>query len=91
MALLTGATLLPGYVIVADNEQMYIHTLPPITVERNGNRQQTIQATMQTIANWMEGFIRKHPEQWYVFRPMWSMGEARDLKIQKASLSRNVS
>ena len=91
LALLTGATLLPGYVIVADNEQMYIHTIPPITVERNGNRQQMIQATMQTIARWMEGFIRDHPEQWYVFRQMWSMGEARDRKIQKASLSRNVS
>ncbi|MBI5653122.1 MAG: lysophospholipid acyltransferase family protein [Chloroflexi bacterium] len=89
LALLTGAAILLGYVRVAANGQMAIHTLPPLTVEANGNRQHAIQTTMQLMARQIETFIRECPEQWYVFRPMWSMGEQRDRKIQKASLSRN--
>jgi len=89
MAFLTGASILVGHAYVADNEQMFVHTTPPIFVERNGDRQTVIQTTMQEIARRMEVFIREHPEQWYVFRPMWSMDEKRLRQIQNASLSAN--
>lgn len=89
MALLTGAAILVGHAYVADNEHMYVHTTPPIFVEKGGDRHATIQATMQEIARRMEVFIREHPEQWYVFRPMWNLDEKRLRQIQKASLSAN--
>ncbi len=91
MALLTGAAILVGHAYVADDEHIYIHTTTPIFVQAKGDRREIMQATMQEIARRMEVFIREHPEQWYVFRPMWTLDEKRLQQIQKASLSTNKS
>ncbi|MBI5305376.1 MAG: lysophospholipid acyltransferase family protein [Chloroflexi bacterium] len=91
MALLTGAAIIVGHVFVADDAHMYIHTNEPIVVKAIGERRQVMQMTMQQIARQMEVFIREHPEQWYVFRPMWNMDAKRLEQIKNASLSANKS
>ncbi len=74
LAMLTGAPIIVGDARVAEDGHIHIHTTPPIIVERNGDRQRVFQETMQEIARRMEEFIRQHPDQWYVFRPMWLDG-----------------
>jgi lauroyl/myristoyl acyltransferase len=71
LALLTGAPILVGHSRVAPNGQIDIYPTAPIMVCRTGNRHNDLQCTMQEVARRMEDFIRRHPEQWYMFRPMW--------------------
>jgi lauroyl/myristoyl acyltransferase len=87
LALLTGAALLIGHVNVGEDGHMSIHTTSPLFVARGKDRQKIFQETMQEVARRMERFISEHPEEWYIFRPMWSVEEKRARQIQHASLS----
>lgn len=71
LALLTGAPILVGYALANTDGHIDVYGTEPIIAQRNGNRQEDLQVTMQEIANRLENFIRAHPEQWYIFRPMW--------------------
>jgi KDO2-lipid IV(A) lauroyltransferase len=71
LALLTGAPIIVGHSRVSADGHIDVYTTPPIVVTRSGNRRKDMQETMQEIARRMEDFIRAHPDQWYIFRPMW--------------------
>jgi KDO2-lipid IV(A) lauroyltransferase len=47
------------------------HVSPLIEVEPSGDADRDVQAITQGAMNWLEGLIRKHPDQWYMFRNMW--------------------
>ncbi len=70
LAMLTGAPLLIGNAYVEDG-RIHVQVNPPLYVTRTGNKQRDLQEAMQEVARRMEDFIRKHPDQWYMFRPMW--------------------
>jgi len=36
-----------------------------------GDPQADIEALTQRIFSWLEQAIRLHPDQWFMFRPMW--------------------
>ncbi|CAG0945575.1 Kdo2-lipid IVA lauroyltransferase [Anaerolineae bacterium] len=75
LSMLTGAPIVVGYTCVAPDEHIHVYLTLPIVIERNGDRQHVFQVTMQEIAQRFESFILQHPEQWYIFRPMWLDGE----------------
>lgn len=83
LAMLTGAPLIIGHAHVDAEGHIDVHITPLLFVKRNGDRYQTLQATMQEIARRMEDFIRLYPEQWYVFRPMW---KGLKLKVKDSRL-----
>jgi KDO2-lipid IV(A) lauroyltransferase len=45
--------------------------LPPIFVGRTKQAADDVQHATQAIARGLEGFVRRWPDQWYIFRPMW--------------------
>lgn len=47
------------------------HAMPPIVWDRDEPRDQAVQRAMQQVMCDLETLIRKAPEQWYMFRPMW--------------------
>ncbi len=47
------------------------HAMPPIVWERDEPRDQAVQRGMQQVMWDLEALIRRAPEQWYMFRPMW--------------------
>jgi KDO2-lipid IV(A) lauroyltransferase len=85
LALLTGAPILVGHARMLPNGHIVGEVTPPILVPRSSNRYETIQSTMQEIARRMEQFIRAHPEQWYIFRPMWKSDASARRKIPSLS------
>ncbi len=85
LALLTGAPIVVGHTRMCRDGHIEIEVTPPILVERAENRRQVIQNTMQEIARRMEQFIRAHPEQWYIFRPMWKNNQSARRKIPSLS------
>ncbi len=72
LALLTGAPILVGHTRVMTDGVIHVYVTEPIVARRTGNRAEDTRVIMQEIANRFETFIRQHPEQWYMFRPMWS-------------------
>lgn len=66
-----GAPLLVAFARIGENGDIYIDVDTPRYVSRDLPRARAQQETMQWVADCFEKSIRAHPEQWYVFRPMW--------------------
>ena len=44
---------------------------PLISFEPSGDAGRDVQAITQGVMSWLEGLIRRHPDQWFMFRDMW--------------------
>jgi KDO2-lipid IV(A) lauroyltransferase len=76
LALRTGAKVLLGYIVrQPGNRQYYGCWEPPLRYELTGDKDRDIQIITQAIANAIENLVRRHPDQWYMFRPLF-MSEA---------------
>jgi KDO2-lipid IV(A) lauroyltransferase len=72
LALRTGSPVLPAAFVHAPNGSGYVAYIgQPIPVERRARSAAETQALTQRIMGWLEGIIRQHPDQWYMFRSMW--------------------
>jgi len=49
--------------------------LPPIFVQRTKQAAHDIEHTTQAIVHGLEQLVRLDPDQWYIFRPMWTRPE----------------
>jgi lauroyl/myristoyl acyltransferase len=45
---------------------------PPIPMDRSAEPRTTLAANTQRIATVFEGIIRRHPEQWFNYVPLFS-------------------
>ena len=45
--------------------------LPPIFVERTSQAAHDLERATQAVVRALEGLVRRDPDQWYIFRPMW--------------------
>jgi len=70
LALRTGAPIVVGYTLIV-GDRIEAYSYPPIYAQPTGNKADDIRRCSQMIANNFEDFIRRHPEQWYIFRQMW--------------------
>ena len=71
LALLTGAPIIVAHTFISPNGHIDGYVGKPLQFKRTGNKQQDYQTIMQELAHHFENFIRRHPEQWHMFRPMW--------------------
>ena len=69
-ALRTGASLLPGYT-VREKGRWRVVLGPPLRLRRTGDWRGDLQKGMARCLEALESFIREHPEQWFVFEPIW--------------------
>jgi KDO2-lipid IV(A) lauroyltransferase len=44
---------------------------PPLDTSRRGSLRADVSRLTQEIATRFEGLIRRAPEQWHVFQPLW--------------------
>jgi KDO2-lipid IV(A) lauroyltransferase len=67
LALRTGSPVVPA-ALVRDPRGGYLaHIGPPIV----GQQGDDASIVMQRIMYWLEGIIRRYPDQWFMFRQMW--------------------
>jgi len=59
----TGAALIPGFVVRTGPGKYRIQLEPPVTARGHG--------ALVALAATLERYVRAHPEQWFVFEPMW--------------------
>ncbi|RJR28864.1 MAG: hypothetical protein C4576_36060 [Desulfobacteraceae bacterium] len=80
IAMVAGAPLLTMFTYRAQNGVHRIEILPPREVKAptRAERDLTIQASAQAYASALEGMIRKHPFQWYVFEPFFPSAVSKE-------------
>jgi KDO2-lipid IV(A) lauroyltransferase len=71
LARVSGAPIVVAVVIRQRDNTFRGIALPPISVERTREAALDVQRATQRIAAALEEFVRRWPEQWYMFRPMW--------------------
>jgi KDO2-lipid IV(A) lauroyltransferase len=68
LALRTGSPVVPAALVRNPRGTGYVaHIGPPII----GQRGDDPSMVMQRIMSWLEGIIRRYPDQWFMFRHMW--------------------
>lgn len=72
LALKTGASVVLAYCVLSPQTRRYVmHLEPPMEMTRTGNREDDLLLNMRRVLDALEGIIRKWPEQWQMFVPVW--------------------
>jgi KDO2-lipid IV(A) lauroyltransferase len=75
LARVSGAPIVVAAVLRQPDNTFRGVALPPIFVERTKQAAHDIERTTQAIVHGLETLVRGDPDQWYIFRPMWSRPE----------------
>lgn len=71
IALKTGAPLVPVWVRREPDNRYVAEVEAPLEVSRAGDHARDVQLTTERIAQFFERIIRRTPDQWFVFLPLW--------------------
>jgi phosphatidylinositol dimannoside acyltransferase len=70
LALRTGSPVVPA-ALVRNGAGYLVHVGAPIV----GQQGDDASIVMQRVMSWLEGIIRRYPDQWFMFRQMWPSSE----------------
>ena len=73
----TGAPILPAFTVRLPDHRIRSHIEPPFMPPQTGNREADVRAIMQHVVRVMERYICAYPDQWVMFRPIWSANGGR--------------
>ena len=71
LARVSGAPIIVAAVVREPDNTFRGIALPPIFVERRADAATETARVTEAIARGLEHFVRRWPDQWYIFRPMW--------------------
>ncbi len=73
LALRSGAAVVPAAFARVRANAIAVETLTDFSVtwEASGDEDEDVRRITQSIMTAHEGFIRRYPEQWYMFRELW--------------------
>ncbi len=71
LALRTGAALVPAFTHRLEGGSLVGRIDEPMELERTGSLREDLRLNTQKLATVMEEAVRKSPEQWTVFEPIW--------------------
>ena len=89
IAIKTGAALVTGYALRDPGDKTISGTfMEPIEYKHllTGDKEADIRRVTQEMVSRFEPIIRKHPEQWYMFREMWPRTARHNAEIKKRRL-----
>lgn len=70
-ALKSGAALIPAFDLRVGFERHDVIVLPPIGLERTGDRDRDLAENTRRAQKAIEAMVRRHPEQWFWFHKRW--------------------
>jgi lauroyl/myristoyl acyltransferase len=76
LARVSGAPIVVSACVRQDDNTFTGIAQPPIFVERTTEAAEDLRQATQAIARGLEHFVRRWPDQWYIFRPMWPQSGA---------------
>lgn len=79
LALKTNARIIPGGVIRLPNNRFHLIIEDGFDYAPTGDHQTDVRQITQAVMTALEAMVRRHPEQWYMFRRMWPDTEHREI------------
>jgi KDO2-lipid IV(A) lauroyltransferase len=70
-AMKTGASLVPTYIYLGDDNRQHMHFLPQIETVNSGDEERDMIENTQQYSDFIEAIIRQHPEQWVWMHKRW--------------------
>lgn len=70
-ALRTGTPIIPAFFLRNNNESFSLIFERPIEFISSGDKEDDIKQIIKQYTLIFEGYIKKYPEQWYMFRKFW--------------------
>jgi KDO2-lipid IV(A) lauroyltransferase len=67
----TDATVLPAFVVQKNDGQYLSFIDPAVPMQQDASPREGLANNTQRLATIFETIIRKHPDQWYNFAPIW--------------------
>ncbi|MBI2952879.1 MAG: hypothetical protein HYY30_01080 [Chloroflexi bacterium] len=67
----TGASLLPACCVRNGDGTYEIHLEPRLILQTSDNAREDVRVNSQTVAQILEKFIQRYPEQWVAFDAIW--------------------
>jgi len=77
LALRTGSPVVPAALVRDPGGAGYLAHIGPPIVGQKGDDPSLV---MQRIMSWLEGIIRRYPDQWFMFRHMWPTGATASIE-----------
>ena len=72
VALRTGAAVLAGGLArLGPSSDRFAGVVEQVAFEPTGDHERDVRALTQATMRVLEGLVRQHPEQWYIFRSLW--------------------
>lgn len=71
LSLMTGAPIVPGFMLRNADDSFTLRIEKPIEFSPSGDKVKDLAGLITVYKKVMEDYIRKYPEQWYVFRKFW--------------------
>ena len=71
-SLKSGAPIVPTFMLRNKNDRFSLVFGEPIQLKPTGDRDKDVMELMGTYIKVIEKYIRKYPDQWYVFRKVWN-------------------
>lgn len=85
----TGASVLPAFVIHDGEDGYQTMAEPPIPME-TGDLKATLPRNTQRIATVFESIIRRHPDQWFNYVPIWK-GKAHEAVSRESESEKSAA
>jgi KDO2-lipid IV(A) lauroyltransferase len=71
LAMRTGATILPGYIVYDKGWRHKLVIEKPFVVKTTGNQERDIAHNLARLMKLVEGYIERYPEQWWWWHRRW--------------------
>jgi Kdo2-lipid IVA lauroyltransferase/acyltransferase len=71
LAMRTGATILPGFIIYDKGWRQKLFIEKPFAVKTTGNQERDISHNLARLMKLTEGYIERYPEQWWWWHRRW--------------------
>ena len=72
LSIRSGAPLIPAFTYRVGDGHFLARVDPPLEMERTGSLREDLHRNTQRMVSVLEAAIRRSPEQWVVFEPIWS-------------------
>jgi lauroyl/myristoyl acyltransferase len=71
LSLMTGSSIVPGFMLRNPDDSFTLRIEKPIEFKPSGNKPKDLADLIVIYKNIIEDYIRKYPDQWYVFHKFW--------------------
>ncbi|QQR75784.1 MAG: lysophospholipid acyltransferase family protein [Holophagales bacterium] len=85
LARMTGAAVVPAFVVYSPDYRFEIEFGKPIEVARDGDREVAVATALRAWVQVLEGAVRAHPTQWYTFYDFWNPPPAKAPGVEPAA------